>query len=55
MGDPEDLPERDFARYEGYWHGFTFIIFDGENPDDGWIQSSYWVPVATEESEEVEE
>lgn len=45
---PEDLPERDFSRYLGYWHGFTFIIFDEQNPDQ-WIRSTYWVPVASDE------
>jgi hypothetical protein len=42
------LANRDFSRYEGYWHGFTFIIFDSEQPDDQWIRSTYWVPVAVD-------
>jgi len=46
------LLDRDFDRYEGYWHGFTFIIFDSEEPDGAWIQSTRWVPVATGDPEE---
>ena len=47
-GDPK---HRDFDRYDGYWHGFTFIIFDSENPDGGWIRSTYWVAVAPPDGE----
>ena len=46
--DGDELANRDFSRYEGYWHGFTFIIFDSEEPDDQWIRSTYWVPVAVD-------
>ncbi|AGM11267.1 hypothetical protein HHTV1_11 [Haloarcula hispanica tailed virus 1] len=46
------LLDRDFERYEGYWHGFTFIIFDSEGPDGAWIQSTRWVPVAVGDPEE---
>jgi len=42
----DDPKDRDYSRYEGYWHGFTFIIFDSEDPDSGWIRSTYWVSVA---------
>ena len=49
---PDDLPNRDYRRYEGYWHGFTFIIFDTDQPDGAWIRSSYWVPVAAPEAED---
>jgi hypothetical protein len=41
--------EQDYSKYEGYWHGFTFIIFDSDSPDDAWIRSTYWVPVAVEQ------
>jgi len=41
-----DLLHREYSRYEGYWHGFTFIIFDGENPSGAWIRSTRWVPVS---------
>lgn len=50
--DSDDLLHRDFDRYEGYWHGFTFIIFDSEDPGDQWIQSTRWVPVAVGDPEE---
>jgi len=49
---PDDLLHRDFERYEGYWHGFTFIIFDSEDPGDQWIRSTRWVPVAVGDPEE---
>lgn len=42
----DDPNNRDYSRYEGYWHGFTFIIFDSEDPDSAWIRSTYWVPIA---------
>jgi hypothetical protein len=42
----EDLPDRDFSRYDGYWHGFTFIIFDSDGSDESWIRSTRWVEVA---------
>lgn len=41
-GDGDDLVDRDFGQYWGYWHGFTFLIFDGDNPE-AWIRSSVWV------------
>lgn len=50
-GDP---PKQDFTRYYGYWHGFTFVIFDEQEPE-AWIRSTYWVDVATEEAEEGED
>jgi hypothetical protein len=46
VADTDDLADRDYDRYEGYWHGFTFIIFDGQQPDGRWIRSTYWVEVA---------
>jgi len=40
-----DLLERDFTRYEVYWHGFTLIIYDTQNPE-AWVRSTFYVPVA---------
>lgn len=48
----DDLLHRDFEQYEGYWHGYTFIIFDGDDPAEQWIQSTKWVPVAVGDPEE---
>jgi hypothetical protein len=45
VADIDDLPDRDYERYDGYWHGFTFIIYDGDQPDGRWIRSTYWVEV----------
>lgn len=49
----EPLPDRDFSQFFGYWHGFTFVIFDEQNPE-AWIRSTYWVEVAGEGSDRVD-
>jgi len=54
-GNHDDDPKyRDFSRYEGYWHGFTFIIFDGESPDGAWIRSTRWHAVSLGEPREID-
>jgi hypothetical protein len=51
----DELANRDFSRYKGYWHGFTFIIFDSKAPDGAWIRSTRWVPVAARSDDPSEE
>lgn len=52
--EPEEVKDRDFTRYFGIRHGFTYIILDEDEPG-AWIRSTWWEPIATGDSESDDE